>query len=250
MRVNPLRIAMWSGPRNISTAMMRAWENRDDCVVWDEPLYGYYLDASGVPHPGAAEIIADQGTDANAIIARCIGDVPGGKNIFYQKHMTLHLLPQLDRAWLASLVNCFLIREPEAVIASYAAVRSDATLDDIGFTQQAELFDYVRHISGETPLVIDSREFLLDPRAMLEAICAKLDIEFVPAMLSWPEGARDSDGVWAKHWYDSVWSSTGFAAYREKGYQLSAKDQKISLQARPYYEELYQYRLKPQGISD
>jgi hypothetical protein len=250
MRVNPLRIAMWSGPRNISTAMMRAWENRDDCVVWDEPLYGYYLDASGVPHPGAAEIIADQGTDANAIIARCIGDVPGGKNIFYQKHMTLHLLPQLDRAWLASLVNCFLIREPEAVIASYAAVRSDATLDDIGFTQQAELFDYVRHISGETPLVIDSREFLLDPRAMLEAICAKLEIEFIPAMLSWPEGARDSDGVWAKHWYDSVWSSTGFAAYREKDYQLSTKDQKISLQARPYYEELYQYRLKPQGISD
>jgi hypothetical protein len=195
MRVNPLRIAMWSGPRNISTAMMRAWENRDDCVVWDEPLYGYYLDASGVPHPGAAEIIADQGTDANAIIARCIGDVPGGKNIFYQKHMTLHLLPQLDRAWLASLVNCFLIREPEAVIASYAAVRSDATLDDIGFTQQAELFDYVRHLSGETPLVIDSREFLLDPRAMLEVICARLDIEFIPTMLSWRKGARDSDGV-------------------------------------------------------
>ena len=245
MRVNPLRIAMWSGPRNISTALMRAWENRDDCVVWDEPLYGYYLDATGIPHPGAAEIIADQGTDASAIIARCIGDVPGDKDIFYQKHMTLHLLPELDRAWLASLVNCFLIREPEAVIASYAAVRSDATLEDIGFTQQAELFNHVRRISAEIPLVIDSREFLLDPRAMLEAICARLEIEFVPAMLSWPKGARDSDGVWAKHWYDSVWSSTGFATYREKDYQLSAKDLKISRQARPYYEELYQYRLKP-----
>jgi len=245
MRVNPLRIAMWSGPRNISTAMMRAWENREDCVVWDEPLYGYYLDATEIQHPGAAEVIADQGTDASAIIAGCIGDVPGGKNIFYQKHMTLHLLPELDRAWLASLVNCFLIREPEAVIASYAALRSEATLEDIGFIQQAELFDHVRHISGEIPLVIDSREFLLDPRAMLETICAKLDIEFVPAMLNWRKGARDSDGVWAKHWYDSVWSSTGFAAYREKDYQLSAKDQKISLQARPYYEELYRYRLKP-----
>jgi hypothetical protein len=245
MRVNPLRIAMWSGPRNISTALMRAWENRDDCAVWDEPLYGYYLDATGIPHPGAAEVIADQGTDASAIIARCVGDVPGGKNIFYQKHMTLHLLPELDRTWLASLVNCFLIREPEAVIASYAAVRSDATLEDIGFTQQAELFNHVRHISAEIPLVIDSREFLLDPRAMLEAICASLDIEFVPAMLSWPKGKRDSDGVWAKHWYDSVWSSTGFAAYQEKDYQLSAKDLKITLQARPYYEELYQYRLRP-----
>jgi hypothetical protein len=244
MHVNPLRIAMWSGPRNISTALMRAWENRGDCVVWDEPLYGYYLDATGIPHPGAAEIIADQGSDANAIIARCIGDVPGDKNIFYQKHMTLHLLPALDRSWLSSLVNCFLIREPEAVIASYAAVRSDATLEDIGFIQQAELFEHVRHISGEIPLVIDSREFLLDPRSMLEAICARLEIEFVPAMLSWPKGTRDSDGVWAKHWYGSVWSSTGFAAYRENDYQLSAKDQRISLQARPYYEELYQHRLR------
>jgi len=245
MRINPLRIAMWSGPRNISTAMMRAWENRDDCVVWDEPLYGYYLDATGIPHPGAAEVIADQGADSNTIIARCVGDVPNGKDIFYQKHMTLHLLPELDRSWLASLVNCFLIREPEAVIASYAAVRSDATLEDIGFIQQAELFDYVQRIHGAIPLVIDSREFLLDPRAMLEAMCARLGIKFVPAMLSWPKGARDSDGVWAKHWYGSVRNSTGFAAYREKDYQLSTKDQKIALQARPYYEELYQHRLKP-----
>jgi hypothetical protein len=171
--------------------------------------------------------------------------MPGDKKIFYQKHMTLHLLPELDRSWLSSLVNCFLIREPEAVIASYAAVRSDATLEDIGFIQQAELFDHVRLVSEEIPLVIDSREFLLDPRGMLEAICARLKIEFVPAMLNWPKGARDSDGVWARHWYDSVWNSTGFAAYREKDYQLSAKDERISLQARPYYEELFQYRLKP-----
>jgi len=245
MQVDPLRIAMWSGPRNISTALMRAWENRDDCVVWDEPLYGYYLNATGIAHPGAAEVIAEQGTDANAIIARCIGDIPGDKRIFYQKHMTLHLLPELDRSWLSSLLNCFLIREPEAVIASYAAVRSDATLEDIGFVQQAELFDHVKRSSGEIPLVIDSREFLLDPRGMLEAVCDQLKIEFVPAMLNWPKGARDSDGVWAKHWYDSVWNSTGFAAYRARDYQLSAKDREISLQARPYYEELYQYRLRP-----
>ena len=245
MHVNPLRIAMWSGPRNISTALMRAWENRDDCVVWDEPLYGYYLAATGIPHPGAAEVIADQGTDANAIIARCIGDIPGDKKIFYQKHMTLHLLPELDRSWLSSLVNCFLIREPEAVIASYAAVRSDASLEDIGFIQQAELFDHVRHNNEEIPLVIDSREFLLDPRGMLEAVCDRLKIEFVPAMLNWPKGARDSDGVWARYWYESVWNSTGFAPYRDKDYQLSARDERISLQARPYYEELFQYRLKP-----
>jgi len=240
-----MRIAMWSGPRNISTALMRAWENRDDCVVWDEPLYGYYLDATGIPHPGAAEIIADQGTDAIAIIAACTGEVPQGKKIFYQKHMTLHLLPQLDRNWLASLVNCFLIREPEAVIASYSAVRSDATLDDIGFVQQAELFETVRAMTGEVPIVIDSREFLLEPETMLRAICARLDIEFTPQMISWPAGRRDSDGVWAKYWYDSVWSSTGFAPYREKVYELSEKDRQIASQARPYYETLFQHRLQP-----
>jgi hypothetical protein len=245
MPITPKRIGMWSGPRNISTAMMRAWENRADCTVWDEPLYGYYLDATGVPHPGADEVISAQGTDAEAIIQRCIGEIPDNKPIFYQKHMTLHLLPELDRSWLSSLLNCFLIREPEAVIASYAAVRSEATLEDIGFIQQAELFDQVSQMSGETPVVIDSREFLLNPELMLKLICNRLDIDFDPAMLSWPEGVRDSDGVWGRHWYDSVWQSTGFAAYRERDYDLSDKDRLIAEQARPYYERLYQLRLKP-----
>jgi hypothetical protein len=236
---------MWSGPRNISTAMMRAWESRDDCVIWDEPLYGYYLDVTGIPHPGAAEVIAAQGTDAEAIIARCIGEIPHGKAISYQKHMTLHLLPELDRSWLASLVNCFLIREPEAVIASYAAVRSDATLEDIGFVQQAALFEQVRSMTGEIPIVIDSREFLLDPDSMLRLLCDRLGVEFDPRMLHWPSGARDSDGVWAKYWYDSVWNSTGFTPYREKSYALCARDRQIAIQARPYYDDLYRYRLRP-----
>jgi hypothetical protein len=236
---------MWSGPRNISTAMMRAFENRGDCVVWDEPLYGYYLDATGIDHPGAAEVIADQGTDSDAIIARCIGPVPDGKTLFYQKHMTLHLLPELDRRWLGALQNCFLIRQPEAVMASYAAVRAEATLADIGFVQQAQLFDDVRRISGQTPLVIDSRDFLLDPRTMLEAICDRLGIDFIADMLHWPAGARASDGVWARHWYDSVWQSTGFAAYRERTYKLTDQERDIARAARPYYESLYQYRLQP-----
>ncbi|MDH3219602.1 MAG: sulfotransferase [Gammaproteobacteria bacterium] len=245
MQLKPLRIAMWSGPRNISTAMMRAFENRGDCTVWDEPLYGYYLDATGIEHPGAAEVIADQGTDAAAIIARCIGDIPGDRPIFYQKHMTLHLLPQLERGWLAALANCFLIREPEAVIASYAAVRADVTLADIGFAQQARLFEQVRDMTGEIPMVIDSREFLLDPETMLRAICARLDIEFVTQMLHWPRGPRASDGVWAKYWYDSVWNSTGFAPYREKTYELRARERQIALEAQPYYEQLYHHRLQP-----
>ena len=158
--------------------------------------------------------------------------------------MTLHLLPEIGRDWLSEMVNCFLIREPEAVIASYAAVRSDATLADIGFIQQAELFDQVRAMTGEVPMVIDSREFLLDPATMLQSICARLDIEFMPAMLSWPRGPRDSDGVWAKYWYDSVCNSTGFSAYRRQKYTLSEKDKQIALQARPYYEKLYRHRLR------
>jgi hypothetical protein len=224
---------------------MRAWENRSDCTVWDEPLYGYYLDATGIPHPGADEVISAQGTDAAAIIERCIGEVPGGNPVFYQKHMTLHLLPELDRSWLSSLMNCFLIREPEAVIASYAAVRGEATFEDIGFIQQAELFDQVGEMSGETPVVIDSREFLLNPEPMLNLLCNRLEVDFDPAMLSWPKGVRDSDGVWGQYWYDSVWQSTGFAAYQERRYELSEKDRLIAEQARPYYDRLYQLRLQP-----
>lgn len=245
MSVAPLRLAMWSGPRNISTAMMRAFENRDDCVVWDEPLYGYYLQATGIDHPGAAEVIAAHGSDSDAIITRCVGPIPGDKPLFYQKHMTLHLLPELGRGWLAGLQNCFLIREPEAVIASYAAVRSEATLADIGFVQQAELFDDAWRIGGAQPLVIDSREFLLDPRSMLAALCERVGIDFNEDMLQWPAGARSSDGVWAKYWYDSVWRSTGFARYRERSYELCEKDRNIAHAARPYYEKLHQYRLRP-----
>lgn len=245
MRLTPLRLAMWSGPRNISTALMRAWENRDDCAVWDEPLYGYYLDETGIDHPGATQIIAEWGTDTETIISACTGEIPAGKSIYYQKHMTLHLLPQLRRDWLESLENCFLIREPEAVVASYAAVRADLTLDDIGFVQQAELYDQVESFSAQTPLVIDSAEFLQNPRAMLEAICACFDIEFSENMLSWPPGRRDSDGVWAPYWYDSVWQSTGFAPYQARSYDLGKRERDIARQALPYYEKLHSLRLQP-----
>lgn len=234
---------MWSGPRNISTAMMRAWENRSDCAVWDEPLYGHYLFKTGIPHPGADEVIADQGHDWKDIVRRCTGEAPHQKSVFYQKHMTLHLLPEMDRAWLSKLTNCFLIRDPDSVIASYAAVRNDANLQDIGFVQQAELFDYVAGLGKAEPLVIDSKDFLLNPEAMLSAICARLGLEFEPNMLRWPPGARESDGVWAKYWYDSVWNSSGFAPYREKSPSLSAREMAIAEEARPYYQHLYQYRI-------
>ena len=235
---------MWSGPRNISTAMMRAWENRSDCAVWDEPLYGHYLHRTGIPHPGADEVIADQGYDWEKIVQHCTGDAPQQKPVFYQKHMTLHLLPDMDRSWLSKLTNCFLIRDPESVIASYAAVRADVTLDDIGFAQQAELFDFVANLNQTEPLVIDSKDFLLKPEAMLRAICTRLELDFEPCMLNWPPGPRESDGVWAKYWYDSVWKSSGFAPYSEKNLSLSNKEIDIAAQAQLYYEALYRYRLQ------
>ncbi|MCP3690243.1 MAG: sulfotransferase [Gammaproteobacteria bacterium] len=242
-----MRIAMWSGPRNISTAMMRAWENRGDCAVWDEPLYGYYLHKTGISHPGAAEIIAAQGDDWRAVVNRCSHESPGQAAIFYQKHMTLHLLPEIDKQWLASLENCFLIRDPAAVIASYAAVRSEVTLDDIGFWQQFKLFDYVADKTGKPPIVIDSREFLLNPEGMLREICDRLNIAFDINMLKWRQGVRDSDGVWAKYWYGSVWKSTGFSHYIEKPLDLSDRERMIADQAQPYYEILHKHRLKVQN---
>ncbi len=243
-RMKALRIAMWSGPRNISTAMMRAWENRDDCAVWDEPLYGHYLHKTGIAHPGAEEVIADQGTDWQAIVEQCSGNSLQNKPLFYQKHMTLHLLPEIDRSFLSSLLNCFLIREPERVIASYAAVRSEATFEDIGFIQQAELFDYVIKTTREIPVVIDSREFLQNPEAMLRVLCAKIGVNFDEKMLRWPPGPRKSDGVWAKYWYDSVWNSTEFTVYQEKPVKLAEKDRLIAKKARPYYDLLYEHRLR------
>ena len=225
---DPVRIAMWSGPRNISTAMMRAWENRQDTVVWDEPLYGYYLKVSGSPHPGRDEVIADQGSDWQANVKRCIGPVPKAKKYFFQKHMTLHLLPSMERAWLKNLTNCFLIRQPDEVVASYAVRRPDLKLDDIGFWQQAELFDDLLKLTGEIAPVLDARDVLEHPETMLRKLCKKLNLEFDPAMLVWPAGPRQSDGVWGKYWYDSVWKSTGFAPYRKKQLHLTKQQAAVA----------------------
>jgi hypothetical protein len=234
---------MWSGPRNISTAMMRAFENRPDTDVWDEPMYGHYLHQTGVPHPGAAEVIADQGINWQDIAKRCNSNSPNNKPVFYQKHMTMHLLPGMERDWLTGLNNCFLIRHPDQVVASYGAVRPNLTLDDIGFIQQAELFDYVADATKTIPIVIDSRDFLLRPQAMLRRFCELLSIPLSPEMLAWPAGKRDSDGVWGNHWYGSVWKSTGFTQHGDKTLNLSTKFQAIADAALPHYEKLYQHRL-------
>src|SRR4051794_10340830 len=197
----PVRIAMWSGPRNISTAMMRSWGNRPDTFVCDEPFYACYLQATGRGHPGAAEVIAQGETDFRKVIARLTGPVPNGKHIFYQKHMTHHLLPGIDRGWLGAVTNCFLIRDPAEVIVSYLKKNDDPTLEDIGFAQQAEIFDSVRQTIGGIPPVIDAHDVMENPERILGLFCEAIGVEFSETMLSWPAGLRETDGIWAKHWY-------------------------------------------------
>lgn len=213
---SPIRIAVWSGPRNISTAMMRSWGNRADTFVCDEPLYAHYLRETGLDHPGASEVIRQHNPDWRAVVAELVGPVPGGKAIFYQKHMAHHLLPSIDRAWLDHLTHAFLIRDPREMLTSLAKVLHEPRLEDTGLPQQVEIFERVQETTGRTPPVIDAKDVLENPRGVLSALCEALDVPFDEAMLGWPAGPRDTDGVWAKYWYENVERSTGFQPYRPK----------------------------------
>ena len=238
MAGEPIRIAMWSGPRTVSTALMRAWENRPDTVVADEPLYAFYLDRTGIAHPGREQVVASQPTSWEAVISQLTAASPAaGRTVFYAKHMTHHLLPEVDRDALAPLRHAFLIRDPRELLASYARVRATPTLDDLGIWQQAEIFD---RFGGP---VIDARDLLEDPETVLRALCAALGVPFTTAMLSWPAGPRDTDGVWAPHWYASVWRSTGFGSYRPPQGTLPPRLAALAGQCQPFYERLRAARL-------
>lgn len=241
--MSPLRIAMWSGPRNISTAMMRAWENREDCAVSDEPLYAAYLASTGLDHPGRDEVIADGETDWRKVAAAMTGPVPGGKPVWYQKHMSHHLLPDMDVDWVFGLSNVFLIRDPAEVVASYLKSRATVAPEDIGLPQQGVLFDRLCQQLGQAPPVIDAGDFLRTPEAHLRALCASLGIAYTPRMLSWPAGPRASDGIWAPHWYDAVWKSTGFEPWRARETALSGSAVAVAEACRPVYERLRGHRM-------
>jgi Sulfotransferase domain len=240
--VSATRIAMWSGPRTVSTALMRSWENRPDTVVTDEPLYAFYLDRTGIEHPGREAVIASQPTDWRVVLARLTSaPLPPGAVISYAKHMTHHLLPEVDRAALAPLRHAHLIRDPRELLASYARVRAEPSLDDLGLAQQAEIFET---FGGP---VVDSRDLLTDPGGMLRALCQALAVPFDVRMLSWPSGPRDSDGVWAPYWYASVHASTGFAAYRAPAEPLPARLEPLAERCMPYYARLHAYRIPSRG---
>ena len=238
-----ITIAAWSGPRNISTAMMRAWENRGDCAVSDEPLYAHYLQATGLDHPGAAKVIAAGDTDARRVIAHLTGPVPEGRPLWYQKHMSHHMLPGMPTLWLRGLTNVFLIRDPALVVASYVKSRATVAAEDIGLLQQQVLFDDVAQALGHAPPVIDTERFLADPRGQLERLCALLGVPFTERMLHWPAGPRASDGVWAPYWYEAVWKSTGFEPPRAARTALQGAAAQAAEACRPAYEALRRWAL-------
>lgn len=232
-----LRVAMWSGPRNISTAMMRAWENRPDCVVVDEPFYACYLRATGIDHPMRDEVIASQSTDWT-VVARQLTEGDCEADVFYQKHMTHHLLKGIDLSWTKHLHHCFLVRDPYEVVSSYARKRDSVTTDDIGIIRQLELYEEISDITGQFIPVIDAKRVLLDPRVALIALCERLGIPFTDTMLHWPPGRRSSDGVWAPHWYQAVEQSTGFEPYRERDIDLSDEQREVAAQSKAAYRAL------------
>jgi hypothetical protein len=243
----PLRVAMWSGPRNISTAMMRAWENRGDCAVSDEPLYAHYLAHTGLDHPGREEVIAAGDADWRSVTNAMVGPVPGGKPIWYQKQMSHHLLPHIDHDWIHRLTNVFLIRDPAAVVASYVKTRVSVTPEDIGVAQQLQLFDELADGAGVAPPVIDADDFLASPEAHLRALCDYLGIAFTSRMVAWPAGPRASDGVWAPYWYAAVLKSTGFEAPSPRAAELNADCARVAELCRPAYESMRRHRLQLVG---
>lgn len=242
----PARIAMWSGPRNLSTAMMRSFGARADSAVIDEPFYAAYLAATGIDHPMRDEILASQPSDPREVARALLGPVPGGRAIWYQKHMPHHMTPGAPRDWFADMRHAVLIRDPALVAASFDAKRPAPTVEDLGAPQMDGVIADIEAATGRTPPVIEAEDVRADPAGMLRALCAALEIPWDPAMTSWPAGLRDTDGVWAAHWYGAVIGSTGFApppAPREE-----ADDPRLAeviAAARPSFERLRARKLRP-----
>ncbi|WP_223789838.1 hypothetical protein [Marinicella meishanensis] len=243
-----IRIAMWSGPRNISTAMLRAWENRPDTVVVDEPLYGPYLATTGKRHAAYETIMQVQGTDWRPIVKALTeakpADADAGTQIFYQKHMSHHLTDDIELDFVGQLRHGFLLRHPNEVLASYLRKHPRATPADLGYPQQVRLYQWLREHTDQHPPVMLAKDILQDPKNMLSKLCAALGVPFDEAMLSWPKGYRESDGVWAEHWYNRVIESTGFAPYRPKENTLSHEEQAIADACLPYYEQLAEWAMR------
>ena len=235
-------IAMWSGPRNLSTAMMYAFGARQDMAVVDEPFYAAYLAETGLDHPMRDAILGSQSQVPAKVIESLLGPVPDGKRHVYHKHMTQHMTPNVPRDWVHEVTNVFLIRHPARVVASFAAKYENPTLEDLGFLQQAELFDRLVE-AGTKPVVIDSYDIRAEPEHMLRQLCRAIGLNWDSSMLQWPKGGHKDDGVWAAHWYGAVHRSTGFAAPEEGLPRLEGAMVKLAERAMPAYEKLSDYKL-------
>jgi hypothetical protein len=234
---------MWSGPRNLSTAMMYSFAARGDCAVIDEPFYSGYLVSTGLEHPMRRQIVASQPRDPRAVSTALVGPIPDKQRYYYQKHMAHHVLPETPRRWMARVRNAFLIRHPARVIASYARKRENPTLTDIGFVQQAQLFDEIAQTTGGAPIVIDTTDIRAAPEAMIRKLCTALGMPFKPSMLHWPKGPKPYDGIWAAHWYGTVHQSTGFEAAEGALPELTGDYARLADQAMPYYQRLADAKL-------
>jgi hypothetical protein len=241
-----LRIAMWSGPRNLSTAMMRSFGNRTDTYVSDEPYYGAFLEASGADHPMREEVIAAMDCDWASVARTLAGPVPDGSPIWYQKHMWHHMVGPVGHGDFAGFAHAFLIRDPAAMIASYLRKRESAAFEDFGLDRQAEFFEREADRLGRAPPVVDAGDVLRDPEGVLAALCAALGIRWDEAMLSWPAGRRETDGPWAPHWYGAVEASTGFGP-ADPPAALDGEAARLAERCQPYYERLAAYRVAGRG---
>ena len=240
---NITRIAMWSGPRNISTAMMRSFENREDTLVIDEPFYAYYLNKTCLNHPLRAKVLASQSIDWHEIVSKLNGEIPKEKTIFYQKHMVHHILSFDNISWLKNFKNCLLIRHPKQVIISYSKKNKINSLYDLGFVQQVKLFEQIKNLTGFYPAVIDSKDILLNPKLYLSKLCNYFGISFLEEMLSWPAGHRKSDGIWGSHWYKNVINSNGFLPYKESKESIHQDDMRFYQGSIEYYNYLSSFKI-------
>lgn len=240
-----LRIAMWSGPRNLSTAMMRSFGSRGDTWVSDEPFYGCFLSATGADHPMRDEVIAAMDCDWRSVMNVLGGPTPGDAPIWYQKHMWHHMVGPVGYEDFAGFTHAFLIRAPERMIASYLRKRESAAFEDFGLERQAEFFEREADRLGTAPPVIEANDVLADPEAILAKLCAALGIPWDKAMLAWAPGRRSTDGPWAPHWYATVEASTGFGPPETEPIDLPDEARRLANRCRPYYDRLAEYRLTP-----
>jgi hypothetical protein len=236
-----LKLSMWSGPRNISTALMYSFRQRSDTEVFDEPLYGHYLKISSADHPGKDEVMAAMDTNGERVVREVLLK-NSHKPIRFYKNMAHHLLG-LDRAFLSQLTNILLTRDPRDMLPSLAQQLPNPVLRDTGLKEQVEILEVILK-SGQTPIVIDSRELLLNPKAVLQETCERLGLPFEAAMLSWPAGKKSEDGVWAKHWYHNVHRSTTFGSYEVKPEPFPNHLEALLEECLPFYEKLYSYAVK------